>query len=414
MAVLKSFKAVRPRKDLANLIAALPYDVMDSDEARKIVENNEYSFLHVDKAEVDLDRDIDVYDDRVYEKASQNLKNMIDNNLFIKDKKESLYVYRQTMNGREQTGVVGCCSIDDYLNNVIKKHEYTKPDKEQDRIKHVDKCNANTGPIFLSYHERNSIDKIIGEVVLTTPEYDFISDDNIRHTVWVINDNEKIEELISEFNKVKSIYIADGHHRTASAVEVGLKRREQNPGYSGDEEFNYFLAVLFPAEKLKIMDYNRVIKDLNGYSSDEFIKKVKEKFIVEDVLNDDPYRPEKKHEFGMYLDNKWYKLTAIDGTFDSTDDIKNLDVQILDSNLITPILGITDPKSDKRVDFVGGIRGLGELERRANTDMRVAFSMYPTTMQEIMNIADSGRVMPAKSTWFEPKLRSGLFIHELG
>lgn len=413
MAVIRAFNGVRPRKDLASCVAALPYDVMSSDEAREIVKDNEYSFLHVDKAEVDLDESIDIYDDRVYEKAKENLNKMINDNIFIKDKKKSLYVYRQIMNGLSQTGVVGCCSIDDYINNVIKKHEFTKPDKERDRIKHVDKCNANTGPIFLSYKERKRISDIINKVMTNEAEYDFISDDNVRHTVWVINEDILINDIIDEFSKVESIYIADGHHRAASAVEVGLRRREKYNNYSGNEEFNYFLAVLFAENQLHIFDYNRVVRDLNGLSLVEFMNSVKEKFTVEEVEDNIPYKPVKNHEFGMYIDDKWYKLTAIKGTFDETDSINKLDVKILNNNLISPILGIKDPKSDRRIDFVGGIRGLEELEKRVHTDMTVAFSMYPTTMQEIIDVADSGRVMPAKSTWFEPKLRSGLFIHQL-
>lgn len=414
MAVVKAFKAIRPTPELAHKVAALPYDVMDSNEAREMVKGNPYSFLHVDKAEVDLDPSIDIYDKRVYEKARDNLKDMIKNGVFIQDEKDCLYIYKQVMNGRAQIGLVGCTSIDDYINNIIKKHEFTRADKEQDRINHVDYCNANTGPIFLTYRAKKEINNIVESWMANhKPVYDFISDDNIGHTVWVIDDNETIKKLEAEFAAIDYLYIADGHHRSASAVKVGIKRREQFPNYKGDEEFNFFLSVLFPDEQLYIMDYNRVVKDLNGYSSDEFLSKVAEKFDIEEYKGDGPYRPQAKHTFGMYLDGKWYKLTAKAGTYNENDPVDRLDVSIMQNNLLDPILGIKDPRTDKRIDFVGGIRGLKELERRVNEGMKVAFSMYPTTIDDLMSIADAGKVMPPKSTWFEPKLRSGLFIHEL-
>jgi uncharacterized protein (DUF1015 family) len=414
MAVVKAFKAVRPAEKLADKVAALPYDVMNSEEAREMVKGNPYSFLHVDKAEIDLDPSIDLYDKKVYEKAGSNLREMISNGTFVKDNSECLYIYREIMNGRAQTGIVGCTAIDDYINNIIKKHEHTRADKEQDRINHVDYCNANTGPIFLTYKSKNEIDDVINDWMNNNnPVYDFTSDDGISHTVWVIDDSNTIEKLIVQFASIEYLYIADGHHRAASAVKVGIKRREQNPGFTGKEEFNFFLSVLFPDNQLYIMDYNRVVKDLNGLSEKEFMDKVSEKFDIEPFNGEGQFKPSEKHTFGMYIDKKWYKMTVRKGTFNENDPVDRLDVSIMQNNLLNPILGIQDPRTDKRIDFIGGIRGLGELERRVNGGMKVAFSMCPTTIDDLMAIADAGKVMPPKSTWFEPKLRSGLFIHKL-
>ncbi len=414
MATVKAFRAIRPAPELAHKVAALPYDVMDSIEAREMVKGNPYSFLHVDKAEIDLDPSIDLYDKRVYEKARDNLREMIKNGVFQQDEKNCLYIYKQVMKGRVQTGLVGCTSIDDYMNNIIKKHEYTRADKEQDRINHVDYCNANTGPIFLTYRASKEINEIVGNWMADhKPVYDFVSDDGIGHTVWVIDGDDAIQRLEERFRAVDYLYIADGHHRSASAVKVGLKRRESFPDYKGDEEFNFFLSVLFPDEQLYIMDYNRVVKDLNGNSAEEFLKKVGEKFDIEEYTGEGQFRPTVRHTFGMYMDGKWYKLTAKAGTYNEEDPVDRLDVSIMQNNLLDPVLGIKDPRTDKRIDFVGGIRGLGELERRVNAGMKVAFSMCPTTIKDLMSIADAGKVMPPKSTWFEPKLRSGLFIHEL-
>lgn len=414
MATVKPFQALRPTPELADKVAALPYDVMNSEEARVMAKGNPYSFLHVDKAEIDLDPSIDPYDQRVYEKARDNLKGMIEQGTFIQEDKPSFYIYRQVMNGRAQTGLVGCTSIDDYLNDIIKKHEHTRADKELDRINHVDYCNANTGPIFLTYRAKQEINELISRwVEARKPVYDFVSGDGIGHTVWVIDDVAVIEKLASAFAGVEYLYIADGHHRSASAVKVGLKRRQQFPNFTGTEEFNYFLSVLFPDEQLFIMDYNRVVKDLNGNTVQDFIQKLQQKFEVEQYKGQGSYKPAEKHSFGMYLEGKWYKLTAKEGTFDPGDPVDRLDVSIMQNNLMNPILGIEDPRTDKRIDFVGGIRGLAELERRVKEGMKVAFSMYPTTIADLMAIADAGKVMPPKSTWFEPKLRSGLFIHEL-
>lgn len=413
MAVVRPFKGIRPEKNLASKVAALPYDVMNSDEAREMVKGNPYSFLHVDKPEVDLDRSIDLYDKKVYEKANENLNKMIEEGTFVSDSKPMLYIYRQIMNGKSQTGIVGCTSIDEYINNIIKKHEFTRADKEQDRINHVDYCNANTGPIFLTYRHNDEIDKIVNEWTKKEPVYNFVAEDGISHIVWVIDDDNTVNRVCKLFGEVKYLYIADGHHRAASAVKVGIKRREQNPDYTGQEEFNFFLSVIFPDKELGIMDYNRVVKDLNGYTTEEYFNKISEKFVVEEYNGKCAYKPVEKHTFGMYIDDKWYKLTAKQGTFDEKDPVGRLDVSILQSNLLQPILGIEDPRTDKRIDFIGGIRGLGELEKRVKEGMKVAFSMYPTTIEDLMDIADAGKVMPPKSTWFEPKLRSGLFVHKL-
>ena len=412
MAVLKPFKAVRPKDEYASEVGALPYDVMNSEEAREMVKDKPYSFLHVDKAEVDLPQGIDIYSAEVYEKAKENLDALSENGICKQDEKPMLYIYRQIMNGREQTGIVGCTAVDDYINNVIKKHEFTRADKEADRIRHVDTLDANTGPIFLTHRENKTVSDITENWKNThTPCYDFVSDDGVSQTVWVIDDTEVIDTLVKEFAEIPYLYIADGHHRCASAVRVGQRRRGEGE-YDKNAEFNFFLSVIFPCDQLKIMDYNRVIADLNGNTSEEFIAKMSEKFVVEEAETS-PYAPQERHTFGMYLDNKWYKVTAKPEFINENDPVLCLDVSILQNNLITPILNITDPRTDKRIDFVGGIRGLGELEKRCKEGMKLAFAMYPTSLNELMDIADAGQVMPPKSTWFEPKLLSGLFIHKL-
>ncbi len=412
MAILKPFKAVRPKDEYASQVGALPYDVMNSEEAREMVKDKPYSFLHVDKAEVDLPQGIDIYSAEVYEKAKENLEALSANGICAQDEKPMLYIYRQIMLGREQTGIVGCTAVDDYINNVIKKHEFTRADKEADRIRHVDTLDANTGPIFLTHRENATVTEITENWKNThAPAYDFVSDDGVAQTVWVIDDDAVIDTLVKEFAEIPYLYIADGHHRCASAVRVGERRRGDGE-YDKDAEFNFFLSVIFPCDQLKIMDYNRVMADLNGNTSEEFIAKMGEKFVVEEA-NESPYEPKERHTFGMYLDNKWYKVTAKAEFINENDPVECLDVSILQNNLITPILNITDPRTDKRIDFVGGIRGLGELERRCAEGMKLAFAMYPTSLNELMDIADAGKVMPPKSTWFEPKLLSGLFIHKL-
>ncbi len=414
MATFRPFNAVRPLPEYAAQVAALPYDVMNSEEATQMTAGNPYSFLHVDKAEIDLPPGTDPCSKEVYLKAKSNLEKLVTSNICAQDAQAHIYIYRQTMNGRSQTGLVGCAGVDDYLNNTIKKHELTRADKEADRTNHVDICDANTGPIFLIYRENESLSSLVENYKKDhKPVYDFVTEDGVGNTVWVIESEEIIAQISGKFDQTESLYIADGHHRAASAVSVAKKRRAAHPGFTGEEEFNFFLTVAFPKNELEIMDYNRVIKDLNGLSFDEFMVKIKDKFIVEDAKVGEPYKPTVKHTFGMFYDDKWYKLTAKAGTYDDSDPVEQLDVSILQHNLISPVLGIDDPRTDKRIDFVGGIRGLQELEQRVHTDMVLAFSMFPTTIEELLAIADAGKIMPPKSTWFEPKLLSGLFVHRL-
>ncbi|MBS4957861.1 MAG: DUF1015 domain-containing protein [Clostridium sp.] len=411
MAIVRAFKAFRPKVGLESKIAALPYDVMNSEEAREMVRDNEYSFLHVDRAEVNLPKDTNIYDKAVYEKARDILDKMIQDGLYVQDDNPCMYIYRQTMNGNSQTGLVICAAIDDYINDKIKKHEHTRKDKEIDRINHVDYCDANTGPIFLTYRNQTEISKIMDKWIQNEPLYDFISEDGNRHIIWIINNDSDIKKLTTLFKTIDSLYIADGHHRAKSAVEVGLKRRRENPGYTGEEEFNYFLAIVYPDNELEVLDYNRTVKDLNGLNEDEFLSAIEKNFKIK--VSKEAVKPKKKHTFGMYMNNIWYELEAKDGTFNEEDPMERLDVSILQNNLLSPILGIDDPTKSDRIEFIGGIRGIKELEKRANKDMKVSFSMFATTIDDIMSIADSGMIMPPKSTWFEPKPRSGLFIHKL-
>ncbi len=411
MAVFRGFRAYRPSKKMQELIPALPYDVMSSDEAREMVKGKPYSFLHIDRAEIDFPVGTDQYSMQVYEKARDNLLELEKNGDLIQDPAPCFYIYKQVMNGRGQVGIVGCASIDDYTNNVIKKHEHTLAKKEQDRINHVNTCNANTGPIFLTYRKNDEINRIVSDWMYNhKPEYNFIAD-GVAQTIWAVNDNYTVVKLSTLFNTVPSMYIADGHHRCASAVRVGQMRREQKGSYTGEEEFNFFLAVAFPDADLEIMDYNRVVSDLNGLTRDELIGKISERFTVEKA--DGRYKPTEKHTFGMYCEDGWYKLTAKEEFINEESPVERLDVSILQDNLLAPVLGITNPKADDRIAFIGGIRGLEELERRVKTDMALAFAMYPTTVADLMDIADAGMIMPPKSTWFEPKLLSGLFIHHL-
>lgn len=410
MAVIKAFECIRPDEKVADRVAALPYDVYNREEALKEVEREPLSFLAIDRAETQFDSSVDTYADCVYDKARELLDSRIADGTFITDTDKAYYVYELTMNGRTQTGIAACASIDDYNNNIIKKHENTRADKEQDRINHVDRCSAQTGPIFLAYRADEVIRNEVAKAKETKPLYSFTSPDGIRHQVYKISNAQSVENIEKAFAGIDDIYIADGHHRAASAVKVGLKRREEHPDYTGEEEFNYFLSVLFPDEELMIMPYNRVVKDINGYSKEEFIKKIEEKFEIEESAA--AVEPAYKAEFGMYLDEKRYKLKAKKDIL-SDDPVDGLDVAILQNNLLEPVLGIHDPKTDKRIDFVGGIRGLLELEKRCHTDCVLAFSMYPTSIAELFAVADAGRLMPPKSTWFEPKLRSGLFIHKI-
>lgn len=412
MADIRPFCAYRPMKGMEDRIAALPYDVYSREEATKVVAGNPDSFLAIDRAETGFGPQVDTYAEEVYQRAAKLLREQILGGKFRKEDRPCYYLYELTMNGRSQTGIVACASIDDYCGNVIKKHENTRSDKEQDRIRHVDVCNMQTGPIFLAYRANGALRDAVLAAKAQAPVYDFVSEDGIGHRVWVIAEPQRIEDIRNLFKEQNAIYIADGHHRCASAVKVGLRRREKHPDYTGQEEFNYFLSVLFPDEELYIMDYNRVVRDLNGYSTEAFLDRIAEDFQVEKA-SQAPFRPEKKGDFGMYLEGDWYKLSAR-SHIRSEDAVEGLDVSILQEHLLGPVLGIQDPRTDKRIDFVGGIRGLEELERRVQTDMKVAFSLYPTSIQELFAVADSGRLMPPKSTWFEPKLRSGLFLHDLG
>ncbi|EGG80622.1 hypothetical protein HMPREF9477_00081 [Lachnospiraceae bacterium 2_1_46FAA] len=408
MANIKPFCSVRPNESLAREIAALPYDVYNREEAKQVVEKNPKSFLKIDRAETQFDDDFDMYSEEVYQKAHDTLAEMIDDGEFVKDEKPCFYVYELIMNGRSQTGIVGCASVDDYLNNVIMKHENTREDKELDRIHHVDTCNAQTGPIFLTYRANEKINHIVTDKKQEKALYDFVAEDGVSHRVWRIDAVEEVEKIAELFAAIPHIYIADGHHRAASAVKVGLKRRNENPNYTGREEFNYFLSVLFPDEELMVMDYNRVVKDLNGYTKETFLEELEKDFVI-CPKGEMPYSPKAKGEMGMFLGKQWYSLTFKGKV--SENPVESLDVSILQNKVLEPLLAIEDPKTDKRIKFIGGIRGLKALEEQ--TKEGVAFSMYPTSMRELFAVSDAGLLMPPKSTWFEPKLRSGLFIHQI-
>jgi len=410
MAVIRPFAGIRPAPGKEAEIAALPYDVYNREEAREAVEGKPLSFLRIDRAETQFPEGTDIYSDAVYQKAHDLLWEMVENGDYMQEEQEVYYLYELTMNGRSQTGIVACASIDDYLENHIKKHENTRREKEEDRVRHVDVCGAQTGPIFLAYRSEAVIQAQVEEVKQEAPLFDFLSEDGIRHRGWVIADQKQITVIQEAFAGMNDIYIADGHHRAASAVRVGLKRREENPGYTGNEEFNYFLSVLFPDEQLMIMDYNRVVKSLNGLTAEEFLEKTGAFFSVEKLAQ--AQHPTKKGQITMFLEEQWYALT-LKPEFASTDPVEGLDVSRLHTLVLEPLLGIADLTTDKRIHFIGGIRGLEELERRVHTDMKVAFAMYPTSIQELFAVADAGRLMPPKSTWFEPKLRSGLFIHKI-
>ncbi|MCF8358077.1 MAG: DUF1015 family protein [Prolixibacteraceae bacterium] len=415
MAVIKPFKGVRPPRELAAKVASRPYDVLNSEEARQEAAGNQYSLLRIIKAEIEFPPGTDEHSTEVYVKAVENFKHFQEKGWLVQDKKDCLYVYAQTMNGRTQYGLVAAAAVDDYLNGVIKKHELTRAEKEEDRMKHVRNTNANVEPVFFAYPAHDEIDKIISLVVDSKkPEYDFVASDGFGHHFWVIDEKETIEKLVSIFrNEIPATYVADGHHRTAAAALVGAEKRKQNPDYTGEEEFNYFLAVHFPDNQLQIIDYNRVVKDLNGLSPLEMIEKLDEDFTVE-KMGADIYKPDQLHTFSMYLEGEWYKLTAREGRYNDNDPIGVLDVTILSNLVLDKILGIKDLRTDKRIDFVGGIRGLGELSKRVDSgEMAVAFALYPVSMKQLIDIADSGNIMPPKTTWFEPKLRSGLVIHKL-
>lgn len=414
MAMVRPFKGIRPKEEFAKEVACLPYDVMNRHEAKQMADGNGLSFLRVVRSEIDLPEEVDVYSQEVYEQASKNLEDFLKQGVLVQDEEPRFYIYQQIMNQRVQTGIVGCTSVDEYLDNRIKKHELTRPEKEKDRINHFDYCDANTAPIFLTYRKNQQVSLLIDEWIQNNePMYDFVSEDDIAHKVWVIDEEGKVSELEDLFLGVGDLYIADGHHRSASSVKVGLQRRKHMSDFTGEEEFNFFLSVIFPDEDLHILDYNRVVKDLNGHSVEELFSKISEKFVIEEHKGGGCYSPEEQHTYGMYVDGRWFALKAKEGIFDKNDPVQRLDVSILQENLLNPILGIEDPRTDKRIAFIGGIRGLEEIEKRVSSDMAIGFSMYPTTMDDLLSIADAGAIMPPKSTWFEPKLRSGLFVHKL-
>ena len=409
MSDIRPFRALRPRPELASSVAAPPYDVINSEEARALAAGNAVSFLHVGKPEIDLPADVDLYDDRVYAQGVANLRRLMAEKVLVREDRPALYVYQQKMGEHVQAGLVCATSCAEYENGLIKRHEFTRKDKEDDRTRHVREQNANAEPVFFTYRKVAAIDALVEQVRRTVPLYDLVTDDGIGHTVWIVP-AELTQQFVSEFAAVPALYVADGHHRTASAARVGIERKAANPRHTGDEPYNYFMAVVFPHDQLRIMDYNRVVRDLNVLSADEFLARLGEKFTV--TPTDSP-RPAASRQFGVYLGGRWYRVEAKPGTYPAGDPVRGLDVSILQENLLAPVLGIADPRTDKRIDFVGGIRGLGELERRVAGGWAVAFALFPTSLDQLMSVADAGKVMPPKSTWFEPKLRSGLLVRTL-
>jgi uncharacterized protein (DUF1015 family) len=412
MALIKPFKGLRPRKDIAEKVASLPYDVMNVSEAQAMAEGNPYSFLRVSRPEIEFPAEADCYSDAVYEKGRENLQKFINDGILLQDDRDHYYIYRQKSGSVLQTGLVACASVDDYQDGVIRKHELTRADKEEDRIRHIDRLDANDEPVFYTYRNNPAIAATISGITAEEPEVRFTTDDGVEHTLWVVTDSEKISCLSKQFASIGTLYVADGHHRSAAASRVRDLRKQANPGHNGSEEYNYFLTVIFPDSELNIMPYNRAVKCLNDRTIAEFITRVTEKFVI--TPHASSFSPGRTHEFGMYLDEKWYRITPKPGTFNEVDPVARLDVSILQDNLLSPILGIRNPRTDQRIHFVGGVRGIAELERLVDSgDFKVAFSMYPTSISELMELSDEGKIMPPKSTWFEPKLRSGLFVHLL-
>jgi uncharacterized protein (DUF1015 family) len=420
---VKPFRGVRPIPEKVSEVASPPYDVLNSEEAREKAKDRPLSFLHVVKPEIDLNPSIDLYDPRVYAKGAENLKSLIKQKILIQDEKPCFYIYKLRMGDHTQVGLVAVASVEDYIQNRIKKHENTRPDKEQDRVNHIDSLNAQTGPVFLTYRAKKEIDDLIKKGMEKDPVYDFIGDYNVQHTFYVVDDDSIIHRIGEEFSRVESLYVADGHHRSAAATRVREMRIKQNPQHTGDEEYNFFLSVIFPDSQMRILDYNRTVADLKGILPEEFLNRVEQKFVVQShdpnsrgitETGEKAYRPREAHTFGMYMNGQWYKLTAKEGSFNPTDPIGGLDVSILQENLLSPILGIENPRTDKRIHFVGGIRGLEELQRLVDGgNYAVAFSLYPTSIHQLLMVSDAGKVMPPKSTWFEPKLRSGVVVHML-
>ncbi|HOT76012.1 MAG TPA: DUF1015 family protein [Candidatus Wallbacteria bacterium] len=414
MSTFKPFYGYHPESKNAAEVICLPYDVINSEEARELAKGKPNSYLYVDKSEIELEPGVDLHDQRVYDAAAKNMTRLIKDKILIKDAKQCFYIYKQIMDGRVQYGLVGCASAEEYWNDIIKKHELTRKDKEDDRTKHVDVCNANTGMVFLTYRAKDEINKLVEKTVSSSaPVFDVTTEDKVTHTLYRIDDDATIAKISEEFKKIGVLYIADGHHRSASGARIAQIRKEKNPKHTGNEEYNFFMAAAFPHDQLYIMDYNRLVKDLNGHSEDEFLKLLKEKFDVKD-MGDKTCKPSKMHTFGMYMGGRWYELGAKSSIFDPKDVIDCLDVTILQKNVLDPLLGIKDPRTDKRIDFVGGIRGMSELKKSVDSGkFKVAFAMFPTTIEQLMDIADAGKIMPPKSTWFEPKLRSGVLVHKL-
>ena len=414
MAVVKPFRGLRPNKEFAEKVAAPPYDVINSAEARELAKDNPLSFLHITKPEIDLAHDVNLYDYAVYAKGAENLKKFRAEAILVQDAKPCFYLYQQIMDEHKQVGLVAGASVAEYDQNKIKKHELTRIEKEDDRLQHILSLSAQTGPVFLTYRAKPAINAFINRLIEAEPEYDFTSSDGIRHTLWVVSDEAAIKRIEDDFAEIPELYVADGHHRSAAASRACARLSGENPGHRGDEAYNYFLTVIFPHNQMQILDYNRIVADLNGLSKDEFIDQVRTRFLIREYTNIRGYKPMVKHDFGMYLDRAWYRLSAIPGTWDDSDPQQRLDVSLLYENLLKPVLNIGDPRTDKRIDFVGGMRGLNELKKRVNSgEMAVAFSMFPTRIEDLIAIADAGLIMPPKSTWFEPKLRSGLVTHLL-
>jgi len=413
MKLIKPFNALRPRPDLASRVAAPPYDVLNRDEAFAMAAGNEYSFLRINKPEIDVDPAMDVYDMRVYQRGAENLQRFIAQGILQRDARDCFYVYKQVMGAHEQIGLVAAASVAAYEQNMIKKHEFTRPEKEDDRVNHIHTLGAQVGPVFLTYRAQPQIDALIEGIVAQTPEYDFVSEDGNRHVLWVVQDAAMVGRIQAAFDQVECLYVADGHHRSAAAQRVKELRRQANPDHTGEESYNFFSTVIFPHNQMQILDYNRVVKDLHGMDEDEFLSRVQAYFSVR-LSKAGAVKPRHEHEFTMYIGGQWYVLQALEGLWNENDPVQRLDVSILQNNLLSPLLGIDDPRRDKRIDFVGGIRGLEELEKRVDSgDCKAAFALYPTSIQSLMAIADAGEVMPPKSTWFEPKLKSGLFVHVL-
>lgn len=412
MATARPFRAIRPRKELASKVAAPPYDVLSSEEARQMAGDNPYSFLHINKPEIDLEPGIDPYDERVYQKGAENFRRFLQEGILFQEDRPCFYVYQQETEDHRQVGLVACASVEEYEKGVIKKHELTRPDKENDRVQHILHLRAQVGPVFLMFKSNEELERLLENATQGTPEYDFEAE-GVRNTAWVVRDQQLIEAIQKAFQRLDALYVADGHHRSAAAMRVKQQMQQQNPHHTGQEEYNFFLSVISPHTHLKILDYNRVVQDLKGLRASEFLERVKEKFQVEQV-GDQPYRPARKHEFGMYLAGQWYRLVAKPGTYREDDPVDRLDVSILQKNLLEPLLGIQDPRKDKRIDFIGGIRGLQALQKKVDEEgWAVAFALFPTSIDDLIAIADAGKIMPPKSTWFEPKLRSGLFSHSI-